>query len=37
LSDPTRIVMNVIVESGFTEKEVTGDFNGVGMIYHFVR
>ena len=37
LSDPTRIVMNVIVENGFTEKEVIGDFNGVGVIYHFVR
>jgi len=37
LSDPSRIVMSTIVENGFVEKEVIGDFNGVGLIYHFVR
>ncbi len=37
LSDPERVVMGTIEENGFFEKEVIGDFNGVGLIYHFVR
>ena len=37
LSDPKRIVQKTILESGFEEKQIYGEFQGVGLIFLYEK